>query len=535
MTEAERRYRGQRASPGLAAGPLVSPLLAPARAAPAPATGDPSARLHAALAQAGEELAGLAEREGGDASAILELQREMLRDPVLVEDVLPGIARGEDPAEAWWRSLSARIEGFRQAADELVRGRAADIADLRERVHRILLGRPQALPALPPNAILLIDDLTPSGFLSLDWHRLAGAALRAGSPSGHVAVLARGRGVPLVTGLGAAPEPAGEAMLDGETATLVVAPRAATRAELLRRESRRRRVWRADRREMAAAARTRDGTRVSVRLNVDDPGSVTDDVLQASEGVGLVRTETLFLAAERPPETGDYAAAYQGLLSRLGPGPCVLRTLDLGGDKPLGAAGRRFAERAAGLRGLRLCLALPELFRPQIRALLRAAVDPRVRVMFPMVATVADFEAARGLFTEELAGLEAAGEVAAMPPLGMMVETPEAAAGVGDFPADFYAIGSNDLTHAVLGAPRERPLTIGATPEPAVLRLIGQVVRFGQTTGREISLCGELAAEPQALAALLATGLRHLSVAPASFAAVKQQIRRLDLSSVEVE
>lgn len=534
MIAAERRFQGQSAGEGLAAGPLVSPppVAHPGRAI---AAANPETRLHDALACAREELAAIAAREGEDASAILELQIEMLRDPALLADVLPGIAAGEDPADAWWRSLNARVRRFEQAPAPGFRARAADIADLRDRVHRILRGGEEPAPVLPPNAILLVDDLTPSGFLSLDWRRLGGAALRGGTPSGHLAVLARGRGIPVVTGLGGEPRAGGDAILDADAGILVVAPSAETRAGLSRREARRRRVHQAASREMAGAARTRDGTRVSVRLNIDDPGVVPEAVLRASEGVGLVRTESLFLTADHLPDAGEYESAYRALLARLGPKPCVFRTLDLGGDKPLGALAEALDAPPAGSRGLRLCLAEPALFRPQVRALLRVAVDPRVRVMFPMVATVGEFEAARALFESELAVLEGAGESVAMPPLGIMIETPAAAVTVDLFDADFYAVGSNDLTCAVLGHGRGGAATTSPVPEPAVLRLIEAVVRFGRSVGREVSLCGELAAEPAALESLLATGLRHVSVAPASFARVKQHIRRLELSPAEVE
>lgn len=535
MTPVEWRYPGKCASAGLAFGPLV-PLTMPSLGAHAGGSGmDAPGRLRAALQQAIDQLLAIAEREGSDASAILELQIEMLRDPVLLEDVLPAVERGEDPAIAWWRNLDARVSRFLAVHDESVRARGVDIADLRDRVYRILSGLCQGEPCLPRNAIVLADDLTPSGFLSLDWHALGGAVLREGSAHGHVAVLARGRGIPLLTQVGLAPQPAEAAILDAEQGALVVAPSAASRAELLRRQSRRHRVELAARREMAAAAQTLDGTRVSVRLNIDDPETVPDDVLLASEGVGLVRTEALFLACDRIPSCAEYTAAYQRLLSRLGPVPCVFRTLDLGGDKPLGAAGADLFGDVQHLRGLRLCLAAPALFRPQVRALLRIAVDPRVQVMFPMVTSEADFEAARLLFTEELATLDSAGEAAAMPPLGMMVETPGTATAMDRFDADFYAIGSNDLTCAVLGRARGEALDDVSTVTPEVLRLVEAVVRSGRAGGREVCLCGDLAVDPSAQQSLLAAGLRQFSVAPARFAAFKQGIRRLHSASTEVE
>jgi phosphoenolpyruvate-protein phosphotransferase (PTS system enzyme I) len=262
-----------------------------------------------------------------------------------------------------------------------------------------------------------------------------------------------------------------------------------------------------------------------VMVNVDEPGAVSDETLAAADGVGLFRTEFLFLGRDRLPDEAGQLAAYVGLLDRLDGKPCTVRTLDVGGDKPLpGVSLPEESNPFLGLRGLRLCLERPELFRPQARALLRAAVGRPLRVMLPMVATANELAEARAVFAACLDELAAEGVPAAMPPLGVMVETPAAAVAIDLLPADFCSIGSNDLTQYVMAASRDAGGRVAALLDPlqpAVLRLIEGVVRHGAATGTPVSLCGDMASEPACVEALLGLGLRRLSVAPAALGRVK--------------
>ena len=331
--------------------------------------------------------------------------------------------------------------------------------------------------------------------------------------------------MPLVVDLGPEPAAAGEAILDADEGVLVTSPEGATRS-----------AWRerlaAARAEAARAAELRHrpaitagGEPVVVMVNVDDPAAIDDRTLQASDGVGLLRTEFLFIGRARLPGEDEQYAVYRALLERLGGRPAIVRTLDVGGDKPLPAL--RLPPESnpfLGLRGLRLCLERPEVFRPQLRALLRAAVGRPLKIMLPMVTVADELREARALIADCLAALEAEGVAAAMPPLGIMVETPASALAIDTLEADFYSIGSNDLTQYVMAAARDAGGRVAALADPlhpAVLRLIERVIEHGWAAGREVSLCGDMAAEPAALQRLLGLGLRRFSVAGAALGRVK--------------
>jgi len=532
MKNTELRYAGQPAAPGVAAGPLVR---RPVAASPdRPAGGTPAeecARLTRAMADAVAELRALAGREGGDAAAVLEFQIEMLNDSALSAPALAAIAAGDSAHDAWLACMTEHIANYRSSTDEHFRARATDCEDMRDRVARLMAGRHEDRAWLPEGAILLDTDLTPSRFLALNAARLGGLALINGSAASHVAVLARARGVPMICGIGREPAQAAAAILDAETGELVLNPTQATAEECARRIARRRRAASSAHAAMAGDAVTEDGERVAVLVNVDEPDAVPDDVLRAADGVGLVRTESVFLDGEEPLDEAAQYRHYAALLARVGDGPCVFRTLDVGGDKPLpGLAEVPERNPFLGIRGIRLCLDRPELFRPQIRALLRLAVDGRVSVMLPMVSVAEEYRDARALFDECLADLRAEGVAAAMPPLGIMIETPAAAIAIDTFGADFYSIGSNDLTQYTMAAARDGGGRVASLNRPgsvAMLRLIAHVVRHGRDTGREVSLCGDAGSNPTVLRALLATGLRRLSVAPSALGHVKQCIRQL--------
>ncbi len=532
---AEQSYRGEPASPGLAMGALVR-LAAQAQtvAETVESASAEEIRLEAAIGQAKDELTALIAANDAMGADILEFQLELLDDSALAEAAFAAIASGSGAVAAWRTALGEQISAFESADDDYFRARAGDLADLRDRVIAALTGaNGTAREDFPDGAILLADDLTPSRFLAMDWHRLGGAALTAGSRASHVAMLARARGVPLLTGLRGAPVAlAEEAVLDAQDGVLVVSPHAGTRALYAKRIAAAQDQHRRALGALAHPAVTPAGQRIEVMVNVDDPGAVADEILAASDGVGLLRTEFLFIGRHRLPTEDEQHAAYVRILDRLGGKPVVIRTLDVGGDKPL--PGINIAAETnpfLGLRGIRLCLEMPELFRPQVRALLRAGVHRALRVMLPMIATADELTETQQVFTSCLVELRAQGVPAELPPLGIMVETPAAAIAIDLLDAAFYSIGSNDLTQYVMAAARDsggRVAALNDPGHPAVIRLIKHVVAHGQANARPVSLCGDMASDPALLKRLLATGLTRFSVAPAALGRIKLAIAEAD-------
>ncbi|WP_333832688.1 putative PEP-binding protein [Rubrimonas sp.] len=522
----EISLQGVCAAPGFAQGPLAR-LDAPAASGPARRAGDPSAEaaaLRAALSCAEAEIAALRATLDPLAADILEFQEMLAADEDLSAPAFAAIAKGAPADAAWARALDAEIADYAAAADETMAARASDLRDLRDRVLRALRGESGGESALPDGAILFARDLAPSQFLALDWSRLGGAALGAGAPTSHVAILARARGVPMAVGLGEPPaDVAGDALLDAGAGRLTLGASAPTRGAFAAQAE----ADRMARAEDAAFARRpgadASGAPVAVLINVDDPGLL--DALDPAicDGVGLTRTEFLFEGGAPDEET--QFRAYARVLGWAKGRPVTIRTLDAGGDKPVpGVTLAGEANPFLGLRGLRLSLARPDLFRVQLRALARAAALGPLKVMVPMVTAPHEFEAARAHLRAALEELRAEGAACAEPPLGIMVETPAAALTAADFDAAFYSIGSNDLTQYVCAAARDAPEVAAlADPlHPAVLELIARTAQAGAARGVEVSLCGDMASRPDLAETLLRCGVRAFSVAPASVGAVKR-------------
>jgi phosphotransferase system enzyme I (PtsI) len=525
----EIHLTGRAASPGLAIGP-VTVLAAAIESRRAP--GDPAqetAALKAAIEGATAELAALVKAEQGDAADILEFQVAMLEDDALAEGAFDAIAAGSPADQAWRAALDDEIAGYRSAEDEHFRARVADLADIRDRVLMRLNGVDRSA-AIAGGSIVASEDISPSAFLAADWTRGGAIVLASGSSSSHVAMLARARGAPMVVGLGPLSwqgRPPALALVDGDAGTVVFDPEPETRRLFEQRISAANAA-----RAIVDAGRTRpaltaDGRRVAVLLNIAAPDDLAGLDPAICDGIGLVRTEFLFGATQGLPDEETQYAAYRRILDWADGRPVTIRTLDAGGDKPIaGLTIDGESNPFLGLRGIRLSLSRPEVFRLQLRALARAAVHGPLKVMLPMVAVPSELERARALLDEEIAALRTKGISCACPPLGIMVEVPAAALRAGDFDAAFYSIGSNDLTQYTMAAARD----IGAvadlndTGNPAVLALIARTVEAGRARGVEVSLCGDAAGDIRLTRALLTTGLTTLSVSPVAVARLKATI-----------
>ncbi|MBS7537813.1 phosphoenolpyruvate--protein phosphotransferase [Ancylobacter lacus] len=538
----ETRLQGRSASPGLAAGPVV--LLAAPRAAARPAL-DPDAAagaLRRAMSRAAGEIAALVATSEPAAADMLGFQLALLEDDALAEGAFHAISLGVPAELAWQQALDAEIAGYEAAEDEYFRARAADLMDVRDRVLDALAGGDSgAGSGAAASGIVAAHDLPPSRFLGMDWSAGGAILLAGGSPTSHVAMLARSRGIPMIVGLGVAPEALlGEVLVDATAGAVVIDPSPETRRAF---ERQRELDGRRAATEAAGAlepAVTRDGTPVAVLLNVADPAELDGLDPALCDGIGLVRTEFLFHDAGALPGEEAQRAVYARILAwacRDGRArPVTIRTLDAGGDKPIaGLTVEGESNPFLGVRGIRLSLAREEVFRVQLRALLRAAAGPGgtgLKVMLPMVTVPAEVARTRALLAQELAALAAAGLPAALPALGIMIEVPAAAIAIDLFEADFYSVGSNDLTQYVTAAGRD----IGALADladplnPAVLRLVERVAQDGAARGREVSLCGDAGGDPAALPALLRTGLRALSMAPGLVPAAKAALRAVDLA-----
>lgn len=523
-------YRGRTASIGFAHGPFVRVDVDTKDARVAGTLVEEALALRNAIDVASRQIADLAAIAGGEAAQILEFQVALLEDEDFLEEIFAGIGDGDAADVAWRSALDAQIANYDSAEDEYLKARSSDLADLRDRVINILRGGEGKALKIPSGAVVCADDLPPSRFLEIDWTAGGGLALLRGSPTSHVAMLARARGIPMVVQLGTIPDIGATALLDGEGATLELDPSTEqVRLFETRRESHRksRASARAILRRPTASWR---GERIRLLINIQGVDDLAHADAQYADGIGLMRTEFLLGGRGGPPDEEMQFAAYDAVLRWADRRPVTIRTFDAGGDKPVaGFTMDGEANPFLGVRGLRLCLARPDIFTVQLRALARAAVRGNLKVMFPMVTSADELEAARKLFADVVQRLQAEGVAAMLPELGIMVEVPAAALAIASFKAAFFSIGSNDLAQYVLACDRSNgALAPLMDPlHPAVLELIARTAGHGRRAGISVSLCGDMASDPRCLPALLNCGLRELSVNASALAQIKQTIDRL--------
>jgi phosphotransferase system enzyme I (PtsI) len=530
----ELRLFGRSAAPGVAEG-VVAVLDSTKRSKRKAGTqAEEVLALQQAVLQARAEIELLAGKSTGEAADMLGFQVAMLSDDELIRPAEEAVEAGQSAAAAWEAAMDVEIAGYRDAGDDHFSARTADLEDIRDRVLAHLTPG-VAAAVIPPGSVVLAADLPISRFLAIDWGQGGAIVLTEGSPTSHVAMLARARGVPMVVGLdGASVAMAAgrEAVVDAAAGEVVLDPTDTTRIAFAARAKKEKTADAAAAAFRDRPARTRDGTRIALNLNIGSAVELEGIDPAICDGVGLVRTELLFRAPGGLPDEETQYQAYRRIVAWAQGRPVTIRTLDVGGDKPIsGVTVDGESNPFLGLRGIRLSLRNPALLQTQLRALARAAVNVDLRVMLPMVTTPAELEASRKVLAEALSSLAHDDVPASRPKLGMMVEVPAAAIAIDQFDADFFSIGSNDLTQYVTAAGRD----IGAVADladplnPAVLRLIASVARHARETGREVSLCGDAGGEPRVIGALLRAGLRSLSVAPALVGAAKQEIAAIDL------
>jgi phosphoenolpyruvate-protein phosphotransferase (PTS system enzyme I) len=523
---------GRPASAGLSLGPIAA--LASGQASERTA-GDPANErqaLEAAIAAAINDIDDLTLKVDATAGQLLEFQSAMLADETLREPAIAAIAVGEPAHHAWVAALSAQIAEYAAAEDEYFRARASDVADIRDRVLRHLNGLGRGNGAVVRGAIIAAEDMTPSEFLETDWSAGGGLMLAAGSPTSHVAMLARSRGIPMVVGLGRLPiDGHTTALVDGDRGRIVLSPGEIERQAVVTRGK----AVSAKRQAVLAVlshpAVTADGVGITVLVNISGPEDLARIDISHCDGVGLFRTELMFREGEPLPDEEAQLHAYRACLAWAAGKPVTIRTLDVGGDKPItGLTPMGESNPFLGSRGIRLTLARPDVFRIQLRALARAAVEGNLKVMLPMVALPSELAAAARLLDDVIAELTRQGTPCRKPDLGIMVEVPAAAIVAESFAdAAFFSIGSNDLTQYVMAASRDTPAvaSLGEGAPEAVVRLIAEAVAAAGKLEIDVSLCGDLASDVAQLPRLLATGLRSLSVAPASLGEVKGALSRL--------
>jgi phosphotransferase system enzyme I (PtsI) len=485
----------------------------------------------ALIAQKAETEAGAQEAE------IFQAHIMFLDDPALV-DAVRGRIREESLNAEWVltdvvNALAGLLEVMQ---DEYFQARGADVRDVGGRVLRLLLGIGEAdLSSLSQPAIIVAQDLTPSDTVRLDKSLVLGFATAAGGPTSHTAILAKALDLPAVVGAGEGIleiDTAEQLALDGSRGLVI---READEATIDDFQVRKRDYEAESKAALDFAfepAVTRDGHQVEIVANVGSLADTRSALASGAEGIGLLRTEFLYLDRQSAPDEEEQLHAYHEILDLMGERPVVVRTLDVGGDKelPYLDLGKE-ANPFLGWRAIRMCLDRPEFFKVQLRALLRASPGHDLRIMFPMIATLDEVRRARALLEEAREEVAQSGhDIAANIQIGIMVEVPSVAVLADQFAreVDFFSIGTNDLTQYTLAAERtnDRVAHLGDAAHPAVLRQIAQVLKAAHGQGIWVGLCGELAGDPQAIPVLLGLGLDEFSMAPAAIPRAKVILRR---------
>ncbi len=507
------------------------------------------ARFHAAVELAKERLRHVrarAEKHAGpEEAAIFDVQLSILEDSELFKSVEKLIEQNLGAEKAFDLVLYEWRQNFARHTHAMLRERVTDLTDVHIRVLSILLGLPDVDPVSLPkgaNAVLVTHDLTPSLTVQLDRDAIAGIATDAGTRTSHVAILARSLGLPAVVGLRDAVSHlrGGEhAVLDGTAGTLDVDPSESEVAAYRARARREAETELAMREFAEADAVTADGVALTLRANVDIPEEAEAAAHSGADGVGLMRTEFLVVGRASMPDEDEQYRAYSRVVRAFEGRPVVIRTFDVGGDKlPVGGFPSE-PNPFLGWRAVRMCLDQPEMFKTQLRALLRAAADGDVRIMLPLVVTAEEIDQSKALLAEAAAELEERGAVyRADVPLGVMIETP-AAAVAADTLADgvsFFSVGTNDLVQYTLAVDRGNAnLASRFTPlHPAVLRLVRRTVEVGAEHGLDVSVCGEMASQPLMAYALIGLGVRSLSVSPRAVPMMKRLVRAVSAADAAV-
>ncbi|MGE5541948.1 MAG: phosphoenolpyruvate--protein phosphotransferase [Bacillota bacterium] len=538
--------RGVAASPGVAVGPVYVLRTADVRVTEATIDAsrveDELGRLQTAVAEATAQIEALRKTAGSkEAADILGAQLLMLDDPGLTRAIESAV-RDERASIEWavqkaTEGYAAMLEGLE---DQYIRERAADVRDIGRRLIRILTGSGQSAPSLDKPSIVVAQDLTPSETASLKESMVLGIATDRGSTTCHTAILARAKGIPAVVGAGTVSSSVSNgttAAIDGTNGTVEIDPP----PEAMERYMAAIEGEKREKARLAATkflpARTLDGTAIEVSANIGFAADVSVALENGAEGVGLFRTEFLFMKRDSLPSEEEQFKAYAEALSGMGGRPVVIRTLDIGGDKDipylnLPAEMNPFL----GWRALRMCLDRPEILRTQLRAIYRASIHGKAKIMFPMVATVEEVRAARGMVFEVIEELDRLGiaydrgvEV------GIMVEIPSAAVMARSLgrEVDFFSIGTNDLTQYTMAVDRtnEKVARLYDALHPSVVRMIAMVAEGARENGIWAGMCGELAGDPLATGLLVGLGLTELSASMPLVPRVKENVRRLTMKT----
>jgi len=547
-----RTLRGVPASTGVARGPWirVSAVTAPTGGRIGPDAVDAEVdRLTAARDAAAVELETLA-RSVADAGRpeegeIFEAQAAMARDPALLDGSVEAIRAGNDAVGAIRIAAERIADMLRGLGDDLLAARAADVLDVAERIAAGLAGVDRAI-SLDRPAIVVAEDIPPSLAAGLQRDRLLGLALESGSPTSHAAILARAFGIPAVVGVaglldatdGTAPT-LGELVIDGDSGEIVFDPDTATSERLERRRAAADEAGRQALAEAGLPAVTSDGIAVTLLANIGTPAEADRAVALGATGVGLFRTEFLFVERSSAPTEDEQTAANRAVLEAFAPGPVTIRLLDVGGDKPIPYLPiAPEANPFLGVRALRLAPDQPQLFVTQLRAAMRAAAPSperelgRVKVMAPMVADATDVAVLTELAERARTSLVADGIPHGEVDLGVMLEIPAAVLVAGSFldRLRFASLGTNDLLQYALAADRGNAALerYHDSLHPALLRLVSTAVEETDRAGVELSVCGEMAGDPAAALALVGLGVRVLSMASSSLAPVRRALRSSD-------
>ena len=504
---------------------------------------DPSAelaRLEIARNTARDQLKALKKKTETEASAeeaaIFEAHMMFLDDPSLLEIVADAVqAQHLNVEAAWFDGIETFAQQMEMMGDEYLSARAADIRDVGKRVLRILGGKDDTdLSGLAAPSIILAQDLTPSDTARLDKRYVLGFATAEGGPTSHTAILAKALGLPAVVGCGSAllEISAGtEILIHGSQGELVASPDEATKKRYEQLTGEASRVAELELKSSGDHAITKDGRQVEIVANVGSPNDAVSALKFGAEGIGLLRTEFLYLERATAPSEEEQLEAYNAVLNVMGERPVVVRTLDVGGDKQLDYLDLgKEANPFLGWRAIRMCLDRPDFFKTQLRALLRASPGHDLRIMFPMIATLDEVRRSKALLAEARQEVLAAGHpVADKIQVGIMVEIP-AAAQMADLLAkevDFFSVGTNDLTQYTMAAERtsEKMAYLADPCHPAVVRQIKRVIEEGHKAGIWIGVCGEMAGDPEAAPILLGLGLDEFSLAAPGIPHLKAVLR----------